>query len=461
MINLTPRWLASALVILATTYSQASTANLPPAPSDSDFYFDGNPPAAKVKLGQRLFFDKILSGNLNISCATCHHALTGSGDGLSLSVGEGGRGLGITRDTGTGDDAIHERVPRNAPPLFNLGASEFSILFHDGRVAMDASTPSGYASPAGTDLPLGLDNVLAVQAMFPVTSPVEMAGQVRGNILGGEPQENLQAVFAANGELPKLWQHIATKLRAIPAYVSLFSDAYDDISQAEDITFVHAANAIAAFEAVTWRSDNSPFDLYLRGAKGKDDPLSKKAKHGAQLFYGKANCSSCHSGAFQTDQQFHAIAMPQIGPGKGDGNSTHEDFGREHVTTDAKDRFKFRTPSLRNIALTAPYGHDGAYNTLRGVVEHHLDSINGLYNYTISQAALPPRDDLNIIDTVVMQDDVLVEEIAAANELTPIQLSEEEMDAIITFLHALTDPAALDLRNAVPYKVPSNLSIWD
>jgi len=92
-----------------------------------------------VELGKNLMFDKLLSGNLNISCASCHHSLTDTGDGLSPPVGEGGRGLGVTRDTGSGDDAIDERVPRNAPSVFNLGAHEFTVLFHDGRVDLDPS----------------------------------------------------------------------------------------------------------------------------------------------------------------------------------------------------------------------------------------------------------------------------------------------------------------------------------
>jgi cytochrome c peroxidase len=112
--------------------------------TDADFH-DRN--EAKEKLGKFLMFDKILSGNKNISGATCHHPLAGLGDGLALPVGEGGKGLGVTRDTGTGDDAIVERVPRNAPHVFNLGAKEFTVLFHDGRVAADPAQPSGFATP--------------------------------------------------------------------------------------------------------------------------------------------------------------------------------------------------------------------------------------------------------------------------------------------------------------------------
>ena len=113
-----------------------------------------------------------------------------TGDGLSLPVGEGALGLGVTRDTGSGDDAVPERVPRNAPPLFNLGAREFTTLFHDGRVEVDPDHGTGFNTPAGDDLPTGLDNVLATQAMFPVTSGTEMAGQVDGS---GTPENEIAA----------------------------------------------------------------------------------------------------------------------------------------------------------------------------------------------------------------------------------------------------------------------------
>ena len=161
----------------------SGVAALPLPATSADFYDNGAPNAGKVKLGAQLFFDKILSGNKNIACATCHHPFAGTGDGLSLPVGEGGRGFGVTRDTGAGAEAIHERVPRNAPALFNLGAREFTHLFHDGRVQSNGAMPNGIESPAGLDLPEGLDNVLAAQAMFPVTSPTEMAWQVGENSL--------------------------------------------------------------------------------------------------------------------------------------------------------------------------------------------------------------------------------------------------------------------------------------
>ena len=136
---------AIAFVALSATPADAGGPRntLPQAITDENFYDNGSPDPAKVALGAQLFFDKILSGNRNISCATCHHALAGTGDGLSLPVGEGGQGLGVTRDTGFGANSIYERVPRNAPPVFNLGAREFATLFHDGRIQPNPNYPNG------------------------------------------------------------------------------------------------------------------------------------------------------------------------------------------------------------------------------------------------------------------------------------------------------------------------------
>ena len=436
------------LVALTMAYSNAiggQGLSLPDAPQDSDYYDNGRPDPGKVALGAQLFFDKILSGNLNTSCATCHHALTDTGDGLSLPVGEGGRGLGVTRDTGAGGDAVVERVPRNAPPIFNLGAREFQQLFHDGRAAVDPNQPSGFLSPAGDELPPGLDNVLAVQAMFPVTSGTEMAGQAG---------ENPIADAAAAGDLPSIWTQLAERLQNIDGYVEQFVDVYEDVSQASDITYVHAANAIAAFEAFNWRADNSPFDRYLRGDKSA---LSPAARRGMRVFYlqRKGNCASCHSGTFQTNHGFAAIAMPQIGPGKGDGPSGHEDFGRERVTGNLNDRYKFRVPTLRNVALTAPYGHAGTFNLLEDMVRHHLDAVESLESYDQSQAVLPSRPDLDAVDYLVMSDPLLRSSIAGANELAPVSLREREIRDLIEFLHALTDPGSVDLRSDVPKSLPS------
>jgi len=448
--NTTKKLLVSALAWAVITPAANAQLGLPDAVTDSDYYDNGAPDAAKVELGKALFFDKILSGNRMISCATCHHPFSGTSDGLSLPTGEGAAGLSTARNMGLGQDAIVNRVPRNAPQLFNLGASEFDVIFHDGRLFPDPSEPSGFFNPAGADLPPGLDNALAAQAMFPVTSPTEMAGQE-----GESPLSNL----AVAGDLPGLWDLLAQRLQDEPPYVDLFVDVFDDVNVASDITFVHAANAIAAFEAATWRSDNSPYDRALRGER---DAMSGAARRGGVLFYKKAGCAECHSGSFQTDQSFHAIAMPQIGPGKGDGFMGRDDFGLERVTLDPADRYRFRTPSLRNVELTGPYGHGGAYKSLRAMVEHHLDPEASLAAYVMADnAILPSRPDLDALDGIAMSDPDTVAAIAAANELEPVVLTDQEIDDLIEFLRALTDPAMLDMRLDVPATVPSGFPVFD
>ena len=424
---------------------------LPRPVSDEDYYDNGHPDPLKVELGKLLFYDKLLSGNQNISCATCHHGLTDTGDGLSLPVGEGGKGLGVTRVTGEAPaGGIHERVPRNAPPVFNLGAKEFERMFHDGRAEVDPTQPSGFRSPAGDLLPTDppLENILAVQAMFPVTSPAEMAG--RDTDIG-------QAAVAE--DVVEVWRLLTERLRTEENnYVNLFIAAFDDVYAAGDIEFVHAANAIAAFEAFAWRADNSPFDRFLRGDK---TALSLRAQRGMRLFYGAAGCAECHAGPFQTDQDFHCMALPQIGPGKGDGASGHEDYGRERVTGEEADRFCFRTLTLRNVALTGPWGHTGAYNTLRAIVEHMLDPVESLVTYDQSQAVLPSREDLDAVDFMVQNDPELVADIAVSCEGEAVSLRPRECSCQQTRDSGRPGLWSVDLRDDVPESVPSGLVIAD
>ena len=468
----------------------AATPDLPGPVTDQDYYFDAQPAADKVELGRMLFFDKILSGNRNISCATCHHPAFASGDGLALPLGEGAMGLGTERQPGADPEkAVAGRVPRNSPGLFNLGAAEFERLFHDGRVETDPHGyfDGGFITPAKWKLPAGLDNPLAAQAMFPVTSPMEMAGN--------KGENEIADAISLNNAAGKggVWELLAKRLQSIPEYVELFRRAYPEtVAGADDITFVLAANAIGAFEAVAFRADDSSFDRYLRGDEGS---LSAEQQRGMRLFYGKAGCSACHSGKFQTDHEFHAIAMPQIGPGKADGrdpsywnetgiNAVLEDFGRGRVTVRPEDNYRFRTPSLRNVATTGPWSHAGAYDSLDAVVRHHLDPVRSLHGYDPDSARLPPlgevieltasgsklsrgfmsetrRLEFDKQDTWVQQNDALRQRIADANELAPIDLSDREVRELVAFLEALTDPIAARLESLVPSAVPSGLPVED
>ena len=421
---------------------------LPDPTKDSDYQ---QPAAEEVELGRMLFFDKELSGNRNISCATCHSPVVATVDGLSTNIGTGGQGLSVLRDAGNFPATPHDpqaRGARNMTPLFNLGHSEFQKLFWDGRIQADAGVPQGFATPAGNDLPFGFDNPLEALSIFAETDIQEMTG---------EPGTNELADASLISPQVAVWDALVLRLGAIAEYVDLFTEAFPEVDyDPGNITIVHVGKAIGAFQAVAFRSDNSPFDRLLRGDQTS---MSVGAQRGMRLFYGQANCSSCHSGVFQTDHDFHAIAMPQIGPGFGDGNNGREDFGREGFTGDNQDRYRFRTPSLRNVFLTGPWGHDGFFNSLEAVVRHHLDPVGSLNNADPSQIVMPPRPDLDAVDLIAFNDPQTTAAIAQANELSPSSLSDRDIEDLLDFLQALTDPSAQDLRKTVPASVPSGLPL--
>ena len=413
----------------------------PPLTADASF---PDVDMAEVALGRLLFYDPILSGSREVSCATCHHPRFGTSDGLSLGLGDGATGLGPDRRIDPAN-LPEERIPRNAPALFNLGAAEFSRMFHDGRLEADPTRPSGLRTPLGEDMATGFDSVLSAQAMFPVLAPDEMAGHYAESDVSAAVRRGM--LTGPGGA----WDILAQRVTAVPEYRAMFDAA---IGPGEAIGFTDIADAIAAFMAFEWRADDSPFDHYLRNGT----PLAADAMAGMQLFYGAAGCGSCHSGQFQTDHGFHAIAMPQIGPGKkGRFESHFRDTGRMRVTGDPADAYRFRTPSLRNVALTAPYGHAGAYATLDAVIRHHLDPLGALQSYDPTQAVLPdlPGHD----DFAVLADPTEMAAIAAANALPPRSLSETEIAALIAFLEALTDPSSVDGRLGVPQTVPSGLAV--
>ena len=395
---------------------------------------------AKVELGRALYFDKELSGNRDIACATCHLPSEGTGDALPVSIGTGGSQLAANRTLGDG----REFIPRNAPDVFNRGNPEWTSMFWDSRVA---GTPeAGFTSPAGDALPSGLDNVLAVQAMFPVTSRDEMRGAVEDADVFDRPNQ-LAAIDDA--DFPGIWTTLIARLLAIPEYANLFASAYPDVTP-EELGFEHAANAIAAFEIEAFTFTNSPWDNYTMG---ENTALSATAKQGALLFFGEANCSKCHSGNLFTDQRHHNICAPQIGPGK--GAEAPQDFGRGRETKTPADQFAFRTPPLRNVALSGPWMHSGAYNTLEAVVRHHMSPADALRSYNISQL----RPDLQ--ETLQSDDEALTAMLANIDPLLKpgLSLSDVEVAQLITFLNALTDPAAADMSNVVPESVPSGLLI--
>ncbi len=395
----------------------------------------------KLELGKALFWDPELSGNRDVACATCHHSNTGTGDNLSVSIGVGGLGLGVDRIR------VEERrdlVPRNAPPIFELGYTDWTVLFWDGRVSLGAD--GWFNSPASDRLPGGLDNVLAAQAMFPVTSRDEMRG-LRGDVdINGQPNELADLVdYAAR----PIWKAIMKRIVAIPEYVKMFNEVYPDVPT-DELGFQHAANAIAAYEAETFTFDDSPFDEYLRG---NNDALTQQQKDGALLFFGKAECASCHSGPLLTDQKFYNIAVPQIGDGK--GREQPFDYGRARETGNECDRYAFRTPPLRDVALTGPWMHNGAFNTLEAVIRHHLNPAESLKEYDPSQLSALLQDTCQDQPEVIAS--ILATQSDAATE--GVKLTDQEIQSLLAFLESLTSPSALNLDDTIPASVPSGLPV--
>jgi cytochrome c peroxidase len=394
---------------------------------------------ALVALGRALMFDKVLSGNRDVSCATCHNPVAHSSDGLSLSIGTGGVGTGTGRSLGTAPQFIS----RNAQDLFNRGDPAFTSMFWDGRVAKQGT---GFRTPAGEALPDGVSGPLAAQAMIPVFTRLEMRGQPGDRDRFGRPNE-LAAL--GDSDFAGVWRALMARLLAIQGYVDLFQAAYPGVP-ADQLGFQHAANAIAAFETEAFASTGSPFDRYIGG---NNAALSAAAKRGGNLFLGTAGCAQCHRGPELTDQQFHDIAVPQIGPGF--GAASPEDRGHGEVTGSIDEQFTFRTPPLRNVELTAPYMHDGAYISLEAAVRHYLDPSASLANY--DPAVLRPE-----LQGTYQSHPAQLEAILQSLDervAVPLALSQADVADIVEFLRSLTDPAAVNMSGLVPETVPSGLPV--
>jgi cytochrome c peroxidase len=382
---------------------------------------------ARVELGRLLFFEKELSGTRDMACASCHHPSLGFGDGLSFSVGVGNNGK-------IGPGRRHPGkvlIPRNAPAIFNSGL--MPAMFWDKRVRLPLGpqgqlplTRSPTVTPEG---PMYLEPDEA-QALFPLTDIIEMRGT--GHELDGLDNAAYR-------------QALVERLKRYPEYVNRFDEAFED-----GMTVENLARAIAAFE----RSQtfvNSPWDRYLLGDA---TALTDTQKRGAVLFFSRANCDNCHNGPLLSDFQVRNVTVPQFGPGRGVGAEKGEDYGVEEVVNQRGLRYHFKTPSLRNIALTAPYMHNGAYGTLRDVVLHYRDKEKHIRAF--DPATTVQGEDLG---TAVPVTSDYLRRRSVLFLRVPNNLSDEEIDDIVAFMESLTDPAAVNRRHEVPATVPSGLPV--
>lgn len=318
--------------------------------------------AAKVELGRHLFYDTRLSGNETLSCASCHRQELAFTDGHAVSAGSTG-----------------EQTPRSSMSLANVAY---------------ASTLT-WANP----LLLGLER----QAMVPMfgTSPIE---------LGLTSQEQLQQ-----------------RLRDDATYQRLFAAAFPEDD--EPFTVRRIAQALASFQR-TLISGNSPFDAYLYG---KDpNAISPEAIRGYELFNSeKLECFHCHSG-FNLSDHTHFEGKPFIerlyhntGLYNLDGTGAYPqpNTGVMEFTTEPSDMGRFRAPSLRNVAVTAPYMHDGSIATLSEVLDHYAAG-----GRTIHDGPFAGNGSTNPHKSLL---------------LLGFELTEAERAAVLAFLESLTDTTFL------------------
>ena len=453
--------------------------------------------AALIALGQALAFDKILSDNHDVSCMTCHPAALGTDDDRTLPGGVRGTGVGVARTGGV-------VVARNAPPLYNLHGLD--ALFWDGRVER---LPDGrFRTPAGDQLTPAMTAVFELGAvsavgMFPVTSREEMREQqVDGRF------DDLTAI--PDGDYTAIWNAEMARLRAIPRYREMFGDAYPDwpgprLTRIDTMTFAHASNAMAAFFLDRFTSADSPWDRFLAGDNRafqiveqvtalSGPPMTEDTVlRGAHFFV--AQCALCHDGPFLTDNRFHDTALVQVGPGLGDGTG-REDFGRERVVAGGAEarcglpgapascRYAFRTPPLRNVLVTGPYGHAGQFGhlgmkaTFTETMRAGIDDLrNFVMHYSGTVESHLRHYDFTQLDPS-LQDSIVDDRDAIAAHLDPVfaeggafHAMSFDVEAVTAFLVAQTSTSILEKGLAtdsplqlapcgvIPASVPSGLPV--
>ena len=402
---------------------------------------------AKAQLGMHLFFSKSLGGDRDSACVTCHHPMLGGGDNLSLPIGVGAvnpnlLGKGRLHDASSTHYDGGPLVPRNAPTTFNVACWE-KVLFHDGRIEgledKNISTPDSQHLVADE---LATKNLTSAQSRFPITAPEEMKGFEHDDKDNQEIRDYLASRLGGYGEGKN-------ELKNHDYWLQKFQTALEkpNGSRKELITEQNIAMLIGEYEN-SQIFTNTPWREYI---EGNYLALSSSAKAGALLFFksqkdGGVNCVHCHSGDFFTDEKFHNIAIPQLGNGKGSGDEGIEDFGRMLTTKSLKDKYAFRTPTLLNVEVTGPWGHTGAYTSLKAIVQHHLNPKEAIKKYNASQLSQKGLQNLNKLKENSNKAVTLLEQNRAKglDVLQDNNLSDEQVDNLVEFLYALTDPCVLD-----------------
>ncbi|MEA5445921.1 cytochrome c peroxidase [Gammaproteobacteria bacterium AB-CW1] len=405
-----------------------------------------------VRLGQLLFFSATLSGNRDVACASCHHPDLAMGDGLSLPIGVAAHAperLGLDRELDPEQDLDPRaddgpNVPRNSQTIFNTALYN-RALFHDGRVFVldEEVAPGGqgqtFNTPESGNLPHAGegDNLLEVQALFPLLSDQEMRGFTHPELVPEEYRahliERLQDAEPGPG----------------PTWEERFAAAFPE--DPDPINLGNLQRALGAFQASMTFVD-SPWRYFLVSDEEETPDLSEDALEGARLFMtmpeeGGLGCISCHSGDRFTDESFHNVGFPQIGRGKRQGGT---DSGRWGVTQEPSGMFAFRVPSLLNVAVRGPYGHAGSLQTLEDAIKWHADPEYWLTRIDEVLAGLVQFHSLNVHELYPRAAELTAEvqehdSFAASREfLPPVAPDSEAVDQLVAFLESLTDPCVED-----------------
>ena len=386
-------------------------------------------------LGRNLFHDTIVGLKGDQSCAACHSATAGFGDTKSIAIG-------IENNFIVGPDRAGTRNQRRTPMAANTAF--FPNLMWNSRFASLSGDPFNngggfiFPLPEGTSLS-DKAHLLVAQAFIPPTERVEAAG------------------FDFPGDSVAIRNEMIRRINEVAAYRKLFGKIYPEVKRGAPITYDMFAQAIAEFEFTLTFAD-APVDKF---ARGQQNAMTDDQKKGALLFFGRANCATCHAVSGQSNEMFsdfqqHVVGVPQIVPSHGnvtfDGAGQNEDFGLEQVTGNPADRYKFRSSPLRNIGLQPAFFHNGAYTRLEDAIRFHLNPTHfaPLYNPTTAGVDADLRNPVGPIAPVLERLDPLMR--------NPVNLSDEEFRQLVKFVrYGLLDERAKpeNLRRLIPDRVPS------
>lgn len=407
------------------------------------------------QLGKLLFFSKALSGDQDTACVSCHHPMLGGGDNLSIAIGVAAEdpellGPGRLHDTFAYGYDGGPTMPRNVPSVFNLGMFD-QALFWEGRLNSLGATPDMNGgdglgirtpdSPLDTADPDAGDTLPQAIARFPVLVHEEMRG----------------FSFEAGQDNDAVRDHLAARLGNYGAgigeltvndWLTEFQSAFNSSGSAETlITYSNISKALGEYMRSQVFVD-SPWRSYVEGDLLS---ISNSAKRGAVLFFtpvadGGANCASCHSGDFFTDELTHVIAVPQIGRGKGFGVTGDDDFGRFIETLQPTDMYAFRTPTLINVTKTGPWGHSGAFESLEAILRHHLNATDSVTAFDYTQLTQPG---IQISNAAANTANALAQLQANRTASKPgvlqdVALTDQQVEDLLNFLATLTDPCVMD-----------------